>query len=234
MLENQFEETSRTGAVRYDAGLREHMQRIYNRMTLGVLVTAVVAYVVGNSVELLNLFLNGPQRWLVMLAPLGIVMFGFNPARMSSSALRVSFLLLSAVYGISFAAIFQVFTGESIAKAFFVASGMFAGLSLFGYTTKKDLTGLGSFAVMGVWGALILGIINIFTHSSGLANLISVVSIIAFAGITAWETQRMKESYSDRDDPEMASRMAWLSALNLYVSFIAMFQSVLNLMGNRE
>lgn len=234
MLENQFGSTTRTGVTSYDAGLRDHMQRIYNRMTLGVLVTAVVAYVVGSSQELLSLFLNGPQRWLVMLAPLGIVMFGFNPTRMSSAALRISFLALSVVYGISFSAIFRVFTGESIANAFFVASGMFAGLSLFGYSTKKDLTGLGNFAVMGVWGALILGIINIFTQSSGLGNLISVVSIIAFAGITAWETQRMKEMYSDRSDPEMASRMSWLSALNLYVSFIAMFQSVLSLMGNRQ
>ncbi len=234
MLENQFGEIVRTGSASYDVGLRDHMQRIYNRMTLGVLVTAVVAYVVGNSVELLNLFLNGPQKWLVMLAPLGIVMFGFNPAKMSSSALRISFLALSVLYGISFSAIFRVFTGESIANAFFVATGMFAGLSIFGYTTKKDLTGLGSFAVMGVWGALILGIINIFTQSSGLGNLISVVSIIAFAGITAWETQRMKEMYSGRTDPEMASRMSWLSALNLYISFVAMFQSILSLVGNRQ
>lgn len=234
MLENQFGETVRTGSASYDVGLRDHMQRIYNRMTLGVLVTAVVAYMVGSSPELLNLFLNGPQKWLVMLAPLGIVMFGFNPARMSSSALRISFLALSILYGISFSAIFQVFTGESIANAFFVATGMFAGLSIFGYTTRKDLTGLGNFAIMGVWGALILGIINIFTQSSGLGNLISVVSIIAFAGITAWETQRMKEMYSDRTDPEMASRMSWLSALNLYISFVAMFQSILNLMGNRQ
>lgn len=236
MFDNNYSapQTSSAQASAIDEGLRAHMSRIYNRMTLGVLVTAVIAYFVGNSPELLALFLGGPQKWVIMLAPLAIVFFGFNPAKMSSNAMRVSFFLLSALYGISFAAIFQVFTGESIAKAFFVATGMFAGLSIFGYTTKKNLDALGSFAVMGVWGALILGLINIFVGSSGLGNLISVVSIIAFAGITAWETQNMKEMYSPRAEPEMMSRMSWLAALNLYISFVAMFQHILHFMGNRE
>ena len=120
-----------------DEGLRGHMNRIYTRMSLGVLVTGVVAYFVGNSQELLELFLGGPQRWLVIFAPLVIVMFGFNPARMSANALRVSFFALAILYGISFSTIFMAYTGESIAKAFFIATGMFAGLSLVGYTTKK-------------------------------------------------------------------------------------------------
>jgi FtsH-binding integral membrane protein len=234
MFPNSYEQQPVRSAVSYDAGLKAHMQRIYNRMTLGVLVTAAVAWFVGNSPALLQLFLGGPQMWLVMLAPLAIVFFGFNPAKMSSNALRVSFLLLSVLYGISFAAIFQVFTGESIAKSFFVATGMFAGLSIFGYTTKKNLDGLGSFAVMGVWGALILGLINIFVESTMMGNLISGVAIIAFAGITAWETQQMKEMYSDRTDPELASRMSWVAALNLYISFVAMFQHILHFMGQRN
>ncbi len=210
------------------------MSRIYNRMTLGVLVTAVISYVVGNSPELLTLFLGGPQKWLVILAPLAIVFFGFNPAKMSAKGMSVSFFLLSALYGISFASIFAIFTGESIAKAFFIATAMFAGLSIFGYTTKKNLDGVGSFAVMGVWGVFILGLINIFIGSTLMGNVISVVSIIAFAGITAWETQRMKEMYSANADSEIMSRMSWLAALNLYISFIAMFQSILQLIGNRE
>lgn len=236
MFESQIpaQQTSSSQAVGFDAGLKAHMARIYNRMTLGVLVTAVISYFVGNSPELLQLFLGGPQKWVVMLAPLAIVFFGFNPAKMSSKGMSVSFFLLSALYGISFAAIFAVFTGESIAKAFFIATSMFAGLSVFGYTTKKNLDGVGSFAVMGVWGVLILGLINIFVGSSLMGNLISVVSIIAFAGITAWETQRMKEMYSARADAEMMSRMSWLAALNLYISFVAMFQNILHLMGNRE
>lgn len=236
MFDNQtpYQQTSSTPMASVDAGLRAHMSRIYNRMTLGVLVTAVISYVVGNSPELLQLFLGGPQKWIVMLAPLAIVFFGFNPAKMSANGMRASFFLLSALYGISFAAIFMIFTGESIARAFFIAAAMFAGLSIYGNTTKKNLDGIGSFAVMGVWGVFILGMVNIFLQSTMMANILSVVSIIAFAGITAWETQRMKEMYSPRADAEMASRMSWLSALNLYISFIAMFQNILYLLGNRN
>jgi len=236
MFENQTpaQQTSSSQSLSFDAGLRAHMSRIYNRMTLGVLVTAVVAYFVGSSEELMALFLGGPQKWIVMLAPLAIVFFGFNPAKMSAKAMSASFFLLSVLYGISFATIFAVFTGESIAKAFFIATAMFAGLSIFGYSTKKNLDGVGSFAVMGVWGVLILGLINIFIGSSLMGNIINVVSIIAFAGITAWETQRMKEMYSPHADGEILSRMSWMGALSLYISFIAMFQSILHLMGSRE
>lgn len=237
MFDNQIpaqQTSSSQSSVTFDAGLRAHMSRIYNRMTLGVLVTAVVSYFVGNSPELLAMVASGPQMWLIAFAPLAIVFFGFNPAKMSAKGMSVSFFLLSFLYGLSFAVIFRVFTGESIASAFFIATSMFAGLSIVGYTTKKNLDGLGSFAVMGVWGVFILALINLFVGSSLIGNMISVVSIIAFAGITAWETQRMKEMYSPRADAEMMSRMSWLSALNLYISFVAMFQNILHLMGNRQ
>lgn len=237
MFENtpiQAQQTSSSQATTHDAGLKAHMQRIYNRMTLGVLVTAIISYAVASSPALMQIFLGGPQAYVVMLAPLAIVFFGFNPAKMSANGMRISFFLLSALYGVSFAAIFQVFTGESIARAFFIATAMFAGLSIYGYTARKSLDAMGNFAVMGVWGALILGLVNIFVESSMLSNIISVVSIIAFAGITAWETQNMKEIYSPRQDPELASRLSWLSALNLYISFVAMFQHILHLLGNRE
>ncbi len=236
MFDNQFpaQTSSSQSSTSVDAGLRSHMQRIYNRMTLGVLVTAIVGYFVGSSPELLNMLLGGPQRWIVMLAPLAIIFFGFNPTKMSSNAMRISFFALSALYGVSFAAIFQVFTGESIARAFFIATAMFAGISVFGYTTKKNLDGVGSFAVMGVWGVFLLGIVNIFMQSTMMGNILSVVSIVAFAGITAWETQRMKEMYSPRQDAELASRMSWMAALNLYISFVAMFQNILHLLGNRN
>ena len=236
MFDNQIpaQQTSSSQASTFDAGLKAHMQRIYNRMTLGVLITAVVAYVVGSSQALLSLFLGGPQAFVFMLAPLAVVWFGFNPAKMTANGMRNSFILLSALYGISFAAIFQVFTGESIARAFFIAAGMFAGLSIYGYTTKKSLSGLASFAMMGIWGALILGLINIFVQSSAMGNIVSVVSIIAFAGMTAWETQNMKEIYSPRADAEMISRMSWLGSLNLYISFVALFQNILHLLGNRN
>ncbi|HNQ91597.1 MAG TPA: Bax inhibitor-1/YccA family protein [Alphaproteobacteria bacterium] len=235
MSDDRFmSQSSSSRSVSVDAGLKAHMQRIYNRMTLGVLVTAVVSYLVAASPALMQLFLGGPQAYVVMLAPLAIIFFGFNPAKMSANAMRVSFLAISVIYGISFAAIFHVFTGESIAKAFFVAAGMFAGISIFGYTTKKNLDGLGSFAVMGMWGLIILGLVNIFVESSLMGNVISAAGIIVFAGLTAWETQNMKEMYSSRMDSEIASRMSWMGALNLYISFIAMFQHILHFMGNRE
>jgi len=236
MFDNQIpaQQTSSSQATSFDAGLKTHMSRVYNRMTLGVLVTAVISFFVGNSPELLNLFLNGPQRWIVIFAPLAIILFGFNPTRMSAKALSVSFFALSALYGISFASIFAIFTGESIASAFFIATAMFAGLSIYGYTSKKNLDGMGSFAVMGVWGVFILSLINLFIGSTLMGNVISVVSIIAFAGITAWETQRTKEMYSPRADTEIMSRMSWMAALNLYISFVAMFQNILHLMGNRQ
>lgn len=235
-MSDEYSFMSRAGSrsTVVDAGLREHMLRIYNRMSVGVLVTALVSYFVGSSPELMQAMLGGPQRWIFILAPLAIVWFGFNPAKMSSSAMRIAFMALSVAYGVSFSAIFAIFTGESIAKAFFVAASMFAGLSLFGYTTKKDLTGMGSFMIMGMWGLLILGLINIFVESSLMSNVISAVGIIVFAGLTAWETQNLKEMYSPRMDPEIASRLSWIGALNLYISFIAMFQHVLHFMGNRE
>lgn len=226
--------SSSQSAVSFDAGLRAHMSRIYNRMTLGVLVTAVVSYFVGNSPELLAMITSGPQMWIIAFAPLAILLFGFNPAKMSAQALGTSFFVISVLYGLSFAVIFQVFTGESIANAFFIATGMFAGLSIVGYTTKKNLDGIGNFAMMGVWGIFFLAIINIFIGSSLMSNVISVVSIIAFAGLTAWDTQRMKEMYSPHADSEILNRVSWVGALELYIDFVAMFRSVLYLMGNRE
>lgn len=217
-----------------DAGLRSHMQSVYNRMTLGVLVTAITSFIVANTPALMSLFLGGPQAYIVMLAPLAVIWFGFNPMTMPASKLKISFLLLSVLYGISFAAIFLAYAKTDIARAFFIASAMFAGLSIFGYTTRKNLDGLGTFAVMGVWGVLILGLINLFIGSSSLMNVISVVSIIAFSGITAWQTQSMKEMYSAANGSEANSRMAWAAALNLYISFIALFTHILHLLGNNR
>ncbi|MBI1326441.1 MAG: BAX inhibitor (BI)-1/YccA family protein [Alphaproteobacteria bacterium] len=231
MQSNQFQTRTSEQAVTYDAGLRAHMNSVYSRMTLGVLVTALVSWFVAGSEPLLQLFLGGPQKWIVMLAPLAIIWFGFNPMTMDSRKLSISFFALAVVYGISFAVIFIAFTGESIAKAFFIATGMFAGLSIFGYTTKKNLDAIGSFAIMGIWGVLILSLINIFIGNSGLGNVISIVAIIAFAGLTAWQTQTTKEMYNPAWGAESNSRMAWSAALNLYISFIAMFQTILHFVG---
>jgi uncharacterized protein len=233
MQPDRFGSSTQPIASSLDAGLRSHMNRIYNRMCLGVLVTGLVAFAVSLSPQLMALIFGTPLKWVVMLAPLAVVFFGFNPERMSSDKLRISFLFLSVLYGLSFATIFAVFSAESIAKAFFITAGAFAGLSIFGYTTKKNLDGLGSFAVMGVIGALILGLVNLFVQSSMLMNIVSVISLLAFAGITAFQTQQMKEMYSPAHGEEANSRMSWMAALNLYISFIAMFQSILSLMNQR-
>ena len=234
MQPEQFQTGTQTRATSYDAGLRTHMQSVYNRMTIGVLVTALTSYVVASSPALLALFLGGPQAYIIMFAPLAVLWFGFNPMTMPSSKLRISFFVLCVLYGISFSTIFLAFTGESIARAFFIATGMFAGLSIFGYTTKKNLDGLMTFAVMGVWGVLIMSVVNLFVRSEGLFDMISAIGVIAFAGVTAWQTQSTKEMYSPSYGEEGNSRMAWAAALNLYISFIAMFQYILHFVGQNR
>lgn len=225
--------TTTRSASSVDEGLRTHMQNVYNRMTAGVLVTALTAWVVSSSPALLQLFLGGPQAYIIMLAPIAVVWFGFNPMKMSSQKLAVSFFAISVLYGISFSVIALAFAGETIARAFFVATAMFAGLSIFGYTTKKNLDALGTFAVMGIFGILIASLLNLFFQSPGMQNIIAGVGIIAFSGITAWQTQAMKEMYHPSAGDEANSRMAWGAALNLYISFIALFQYILHFMNQR-
>ncbi len=242
--ENTGYTQTQTHTVGFDAGLRTHMQRIYNRMTMGVLITALVSYVVAATPALFTLFFGqgGPTLlgWAAMLAPLAVVWFGFNPVRMSANAMRGSFILLSVLYGISFATIFVAFTGESIARTFFIATAMFAGISIFSYSTKKDLTALGTFAMMGIWGVFIATIIAMvmpmlgFEPPTMMSNIIAGVGILAFSGLTAWQTQQMKEMYSPQADGEMMSRMSWMAALNLYISFVAIFQYLLQFLGQRE
>ncbi len=232
MQPERMQPTVQSRAASYDAGLRAHMQQIYNRMIAGVLTTALVAYGVSASPELMKFFLGGPQAYVVMFAPLAVLWFGFRPT-MPAAKLAVSFFAIAVLYGISFSAIAFAFTGESIARAFFIAVAMFAGLSVFGYTSKKNLDGLGSFAIMGVWGVFILAIVNLFVGSSLLQNVICGISIIAFAGVTAWQTQAMKQMYNANYGTENNSRSAWFSALNLYIAFIALFQNILQLLNNR-
>lgn len=229
---------TRSGA-NVDAGLKAHMQSVYNRMTVGVGITAVVSWFVGHSPALLNLFLGGPQAIIVMMAPLAIVWFGFRPERMTPSQLKLSFGALAVVYGISFAAIFARFQLGDIAQAFFMATALFAGLSIFGYATKKNLDGLGTFAVMGVWGVLILSLGTMVAgmfgaNVSGMQTLISALGLLAFSGVTAWQTQTTKEMYHPSYGEDANSRMAWAAALNLYISFIAIFQYILSLMNSRN
>lgn len=236
MQTDRFQATQ-TRTRQVDEGLRQHMNNIYTKMTAGVLVTAIVAWVVGNSPILLNLFLGGPQAYIVMFAPLAIVMFGFRPESMSSGKLMMVFFALSALYGISFASIAVAMAaspafGVVVAKAFFIATGMFAGVSIIGYTTKMDLTPIRTFASMAIWGIIIAGVLNMFVFkSSGMDTVLSMVSIPLFAGITAWQTQNMKQMYNPSMPQEIVKRYGWAAALTLYISFIAMFMNILRLMS---
>ena len=218
-----------------DVGLKAHMNRVYTRMSLGVLISALVSIFMSNSPELMKLFLGGPQAYVVMFAPVAIVFFGFNPMKMSSNGLRLSFIAISALYGISFSTIFFAFNIGDITRAFLLATIMFTGLSIFGYTTKRDLGPIGTFAIMGVWGVFGMSLLNMFFFKdSGFADIISLVSIVAFSGITAWETQNIKLMYNPAHGEEGNSRLAWSGALTLYISFVAIFMNLLHLMRGGE
>lgn len=224
---------SQAAGLTYDAGLRKHMSSVYNRMTLGLLVTALTAYAVSFSPALLGLIFGTPLKWVVIFAPLAVIWFGFRPESMSSGALKAVFIGLSALYGLSFSAIAALASADpammtNVVRALLLATIMFAGLSVFGYMTKKNLSAIGSFLVMGMFGLLFLSIFNIFIESSMLQNIVCGVGIIVFGGLTAWETQRTKEMYNAGHGDEINSRMAWAAALNLYISFIAMFQYILH------
>jgi len=237
-MENANRVSSQSRSAEIDAGLKKYMSNIYAKMTGGVLVTAITAAIVGSSPLLLNLFLGGPQAYLVMFAPLAIIWFGFRPETMQPKQLMAAFFGLSVVYGISFASIAVMVSndpsfGLTVAKAFFIATSMFAGISIFGYTTKKDLGPMQSFITMGIIGLVAASVLNIFFQSSMMQNVIAGVGILLFSGLTAWQTQQMKEMYSPNIAPQNLERYAWAAALNLYISFIAMFQYILHFMQQR-
>jgi FtsH-binding integral membrane protein len=217
-----------------DAGLRSYMLSVYNYMASGVLLTGIVAYLFAAS-GMAEQVLNTPLRWVLMFAPLGFVMamsFGLN--RMSTATLQGLFWAFTVVMGLSMASIFLVFTGESIAQTFFAVSVGFLGLSLYGYTTKKDLSGFGTFLIMGVIGLLVAMVINIFLQSSVMAMAISAIGVLIFAGLTAYDTQKIKSMYAYVAGTDMMGKVVIMGALNLYLDFVNMFTFLLNFMGNRE
>jgi hypothetical protein len=225
----------RTGArTGVDAGLRRHMLSIYNYMASGVLLSGVIALLFARSGMAAQVMAT-PLRWLIILAPLGFVMamsFGIN--RMRTSTVQALFWGFAIVMGLSLSTIFLVYTGTSIATTFFAAAAAFAGLSLAGYTTKKDLSGMGSFMIMGVVGILVAMVINLFVQSSALQMGISVLGVLIFAGLTAYDTQRLKQEYYALAGTDFAGKAIVMGALSLYLDFINMFQFLLSFMGQRN
>jgi FtsH-binding integral membrane protein len=223
----------------YDAGLRSYMLSVYNYMASGVLLTGIVALLFSRggaeSPAATIIMSGGLLAWIIMLAPLGFVMvlsFGIN--RLSTGAAQALFWAFAAVMGLSMSTIFLRFTGESIATTFFATTAAFAGLSLFGYTTKKDLSGFGTFLIMGVVGILVASIVNIFLQSSVMSLVISIVGVLLFAGLTAYDTQRIKSMYSYVAGTDMMGKTVIMGALSLYLDFVNMFTFLLNLMGSRD
>jgi FtsH-binding integral membrane protein len=229
----------RPGAT-VDEGLRAYMLRVYNYMAGGVALTGLVAYFTAqmamSNQAVAQALYGTPLKYVIMFAPLAFVFYlSFRVYKMSPAAAQIAFWLFAGVMGLSLASIFLVFTGQSITQVFFVTAGAFAGLSLFGYTTKKDLSGWGSFLIMGVIGLILAAIVNLFLQSSALMFAVSVLGVVIFAGLTAYDTQRIKDEYYHiAGDAAAMTKTAVMGALSLYLDFINMFTSLLSLVGDRE
>lgn len=241
------------GRAEIDQGLRSYMLGVYNHMTVGLAITGLVALgvhmltitsdpaqaVVRVGHMMLTpvgqaLYLS-PLKWLVMLAPLGFVFFfSFRLEQMSAAAARNTFYAFSAAMGLSLSTILLIYTGTSVARAFFITAASFGALSLYGYTTKRDLSGMGSFLMMGLFGLIIASVVNLFLHSTGFQFALSILSVLIFAGLTAWDTQAIKEMYFASDNYEVATKKSVNAALMLYLDFINIFQSLLYLTGSRN
>ncbi|MEX0627330.1 MAG: Bax inhibitor-1/YccA family protein [Cucumibacter sp.] len=241
-----------TAAV--DAGLRSYMLQVYNYMTLGLGLTGVVAFFlnrlattsdptgavaqIGSDLYLTSLgaaIYSGPLMWVIALSPLAFVLvLSFGIQRMSFATAQLVFWGFAVAMGLSLSSIFAVYTGQSIARVFFITAGTFGAMSLWGYTTKRDLTSMGSFLIMGLIGLIIASIVNIFLASSALAFGISVIGVLIFVGLTAYDTQKIKEMYLVSDDASTLGKKTIMGALRLYLDFINLFLMLLRLFGNRQ
>jgi FtsH-binding integral membrane protein len=217
---------------RIDEGLRSYMLSVYNYMGLGLALTGVVAFFVASTPAIYEPIFTTPLKWVVMLAPLGFVFFlSAKIQTMSTSAAQITFWLFAGVMGLSMASIFLVFTGASIARVFFITAGTFGAMSLYGYTTKRDLTAWGSFLFMGLIGVIIASLVNIFVASSALQFAISVIGVIVFVGLTAYDTQQIKAMYYELDASDVMAKKTIMGALRLYLDFINLFIMLLQLFG---
>jgi FtsH-binding integral membrane protein len=233
---SQFNRAAGTQAqARFDEGLRRYMLGIYRNMGIGLLITALVAMGIAATPPLAALIFGTPLKWVAIFAPLAFIFFfQFRIDRMTTAGARTAFFAFAAVMGVSMASIFLVFTASSVASAFFAASAMFLGLSLYGYTTDRNLTGLGPILMVGVLAIFLVSLVNIFLGSSMLQIIMSVVGVAVFAGLTAYDTQRLKSDYLAYGNSQAAEKLAVMGALSLYLNLINMFQFLLVLMGVRQ
>jgi FtsH-binding integral membrane protein len=230
-----YRTVGQSAGVAFDAGLRQHMVRVYNHMTAGLVVTGLIAWLVANSPSMMQAIYGSQLRLLVMLAPLAFVLvMSFGVQRLSLTALTGTFYAYSATMGLSMSVIFLLYTHAMIAQTFFVTAATFLAMSLYGYTTKTDLTKFGSFLIMGLIGIIIASFANFFFHSTGVSFAISVLGVLIFTGLTAYDTQRIKETYSASWGEVATGKLAVMGALSLYLDFINLFMMLLRLMGGNR
>ncbi len=234
-------QTAAAGVI--DAGLRAYMLRVYNYMLVGLALTGVSAWIVATVPAVRDVFFVETARgvglsglgWVALLAPIGFVMFlSFRINRMSLGAAQATFWGYAALMGVSLAPVLLLYTGASVAQTFFITAATFGAMSLYGYTTKRDLSGFGSFLFMGLIGLIIASVVNIFLASSMMQWVISVAGVLIFTGLTAYDTQWIKEMYVANDDGTVSGRKAIIGALKLYLDFINLFMMLMRLMGDRR
>ncbi|MFN7709532.1 MAG: Bax inhibitor-1/YccA family protein [Holosporales bacterium] len=218
-----------------DAGLRAYMLRVYNYMAMGLGLTGAVAMVVASSPTMMQAIFGTPLQWVVMLAPLGFVVFlSVRLESMKASTAQMMFWAYAALMGLSLSSIFLIYTGASIAKVFFICAAMFGSVSLYGYTTKRDLSSWGTFLFMGLIGIFIASLVNLFLQSSMMGFVLSVIGVVVFTGLTAYDTQMIKSNYHHKASEESATKTAIFGALSLYMDFINLFLNLLRLFGERR
>jgi uncharacterized protein len=229
--------------VAIDQGLRSYMLKVYNYMGAGLAITGVAAYgtynaavdAAGQLTPFGLAIFTSPLKYLIIFAPLAMVMFlSFRVHRISVAAAQATFWIYAALVGVSLSSIGMIYAASSITQVFFITAATFATVSLYGYTTKRDLTGFGSFLFMGLIGLVIASIVNVFMQSSAMSFVLSAVGVLVFTGLTAWDTQKIKEVYLESDDTATMGRKAIMGALNLYLDFINLFLSMLRLFGSRD
>jgi FtsH-binding integral membrane protein len=226
---------ARTDVGQIDVGLRQYMLSVYNYMTGGLAVTGVIAFLISISPSVQMAIWGSPLRYVAMFAPIAVVLFfSFRIQKMSFGTAQLTYWVYAALMGLSLSFIFLAYTGTSIARVFFITAGTFAATSLYGYTTRRDLTGFGSFLFMGLIGIIIASVVNMIWPSGALTFAISVIGVLVFVGLTAYDTQKIKEMYDVNEDGTVTGRKAVMGALSLYLDFINLFLFLLRLVGDRR